>query len=207
MSRWRTCCAGCCRGGGKAGGGRMRRRLFAGVAVEATDALRRRAEEWRQVLGGRVRWVRMENLHLTVEFFGETEEEWIPRLEQALARAAREVPGPVDLAVGKAGVYGSPRHPRVLWLGVESAGLPELHARVQEALREAGWQPEARPYSPHLTLGRFKAGERGALLNRRPSMPDAPLTCPPVRELILFESVRGPAGIAYEKRNRWRLGG
>ncbi len=186
----------------------MRRRLFAGVAVEATDALRRRAEEWRQVLGGRVRWVRMENLHLTVEFFGETEEEWIPRLEQALACAAREVPGPVDLAVGGAGMYGSPRHPRVLWLGVESAGLSGLHARVQEALHEAGWPSEAvRPYSPHLTLGRFKAGARESFLNRWPSMPDAPVTCPPVRELILFESVRGPAGIAYEKRNRWRLGG
>ncbi|NLF57052.1 MAG: RNA 2',3'-cyclic phosphodiesterase [Candidatus Hydrogenedens sp.] len=185
----------------------MRRRLFAGVAVEATDELRRRAEEWRRALGGRVRWVRMENLHLTLEFFGETEEEWIPRLEQALACAARAVSGPMDLALGKAGVYGSPRHPRVLWLGGESAGLSELHARVQEALREAGWQPDARPYSPHLTLGRFKAGPVAFSLDRWPSMPDAPVTCPPVQELILFESVRGPAGVAYERRNRWRLGG
>ncbi len=185
----------------------MRRRLFAGVAVEATDELRRRATEWRQVLGGRVRWVRMENLHLTVEFFGETEEEWIPRLEQALACAARAVSGPMDLALGKAGVYGSPRHPRVLWLGVESAGLSELHARVQEALREAGWQPEERPYSPHLTLGRFKAGSVAFSPDRWPSFPDAPVPGLPVRELILFESVRGPAGVSYERRNRWRLGG
>ena len=69
------------------------RRLFAGVEVEATERLREFAAELkREWAGARIRWTRPENLHLTVEFFGETAEDEIPRLEAALAKAAGETP-------------------------------------------------------------------------------------------------------------------
>ena len=69
------------------------RRLFAGIAVEATEALREVAGALRRELRGeRIRWVPPENLHLTLEFFGEIEEGRIAELEAALAMLDPEHP-------------------------------------------------------------------------------------------------------------------
>ena len=106
------------------------KRLFAGVAVAAGDGLRRaRTELQARLRGEAIRWTRLENLHLTVEFFGATEPARIPELEAALAAAAARA-APFALRWSDWGTFGPPRQPRVLWLGVEAPGLAELHAAV-----------------------------------------------------------------------------
>ena len=179
------------------------RRLFAGVEVRASEELRRALDRLREELRGeRIRWTRPENLHLTVEFFGATPEEKIPVLEKALASAARKSES-FALNLGGLGIFGGARHPRVLWMGAQSEGLVALHDRVEAALRESGWTPEAREFAPHLTLGRIErlkdAGAfESALETRRGwSIPDQT-----VRELILYESVSG----RYVPFGRWPLG-
>ena len=179
------------------------RRLFAGVEVRASEELRRALDGLREELRGeRIRWTRLENLHLTVEFFGATPAEKIPALEKALASAAGKSVA-FALNLGGLGTFGGTRHPRVLWMGVESEELRILHDRVGEALRESGWTPEAREFAPHLTLGRIErlkdAGAfESALETRRGwSIPDQT-----VRELILYESVSG----RYVPFGRWPLG-
>ena len=182
----------------------MARRLFAGVAVASPDVLR----EWlaalqRELHADRIRWVRPENLHLTVEFFGETSEERIPALMDALAGAAAAVP-PFTLQFGGLGVFGGVRHPRVVWLGVESGGLHTLHGRVADVLREAGWQPDPRKFSPHLTLGRVTRIRdprtfQAAVARRE----QGPVQEQAVPELILYESLPG----RYLPIGRWPLAG
>jgi 2'-5' RNA ligase len=91
----------------------------------------------------------------------------------------------------------------VLWLGVDAPGLAELHEAVAAALRAAGRTPEARPFAPHLTLGRI-----GRLKNARAfrealvEMPFGNLPAQAVRELVLYESAAG----RYEPLARWPLG-
>ncbi len=178
------------------------RRLFAGVKVEATGALREAlAELQRELKGERIRWVRLENLHLTVEFFGKTEEEEIPALAGALAKAAGEAKA-FAMRLGGLGAFGGAGHPRVLWMGVESEGLFRLHERVKAELREMGWSPEAREFAPHLTLGRIdrlKDADRfnGVVESRR----DGAAQEQAAQELILFES----AGGRYVPIGRWPL--
>ncbi len=179
------------------------RRLFAGIQVETADALRQLAADLqRDLRGERIRWVRLENLHLTVEFFGETAEERIPEIERALARAAAATPA-FAVELRAPGTFGGPRHPRVLWLGVQSDGLQALHANTATALRENGWRPDPRPFAPHLTLGRIgrlnDARVFAAVVGRlRPP----PIPPSPVRALILFESVAG----RYVPLATWPLG-
>lgn len=182
--------------------GRMgTKRLFAGVAVAVTEELRRAlADLQRELQAERIRWTRPEKMHLTVEFFGFVELARIPKLAGALAQAAATPPFPLRL--GGPGTFGNPRHPRVLWLGVESAGLVELHAATAAALRAAGWTPEARPFAPHLTLGRLERlrdpqGFREAVARWRANGVQEQT----VRELILYESVAG----RYEPLARWPL--
>ena len=163
------------------------RRLFAGVKVAATAALRQRmAELQRELRGERIRWTRLENLHLTVEFFGATDEARIPELAGALAQAAEAAPA-FTMKLEGLGTFGGARQPRVLWLGVASAGLQALHGRVAAALREIGWKPESREFAPHLTLGRI------ARLKDPPRFEETVQSgwgggVQDVRELILFES-------------------
>lgn len=168
------------------------RRLFAGVRVAVTAPLMELvAEGRREWHKERIRWVRPENLHLTLYFFGAMEEQRIPEIEPALARAAEGVAA-FDLRFTGLGVFGPPRQPRVLWLGVESAELAALHARVEPALAAAGWPPEPRDFAPHLTLGRI-----GRVRNARrfrawvTQLADAGISPQRVKELVLFESVSG----------------
>ena len=179
------------------------RRLFAGVGVAATEGVRGRVEELRRALRGEgIRWTRLENLHVTVEFFGAVAEEGIPGLAQALGRAAAGAEG-FPLRLAGVGTFGGARHPRVLWLGVESAGLGELHGRVAAALREGGWEPEARAFAPHLTLGRIDRLEDLGRFNEavtRCGAAEAEVQV--VRELILYESAAG----RHVPLARWGLG-
>ena len=178
------------------------KRLFAGVEVPASTGLRRAlAELQRDLRGERIRWTRPENLHLTVEFFGATAAAAVPALEKALAAAAGKSPA-FALRFAQPGTFGGARHPRVLWLGVESPGLATLHDRVAAELREAGWVPEARAFAPHLTLGRIARlndPETFAAAVAAPRGEFAPDQR--VRELVLFESVSG----RYVPIGRWPL--
>ena len=180
------------------------RRLFAGVAVAAPGELRHLlAALQRELRGERVRWTRLEKLHLTVEFFGETAEARIPGLAAALAQAAADSrPFPVQL--GGWGVFGGRRNPRVVWLGVASDGLRRLHEHVQARLRAVGWSPEARPFAPHLTLGRLDRLRNPADFQARLAATVAPpLPAQEIRELILYESAAGQ----YPPLARWPLSG
>ena len=179
------------------------KRLFAGVAVAAPEPLRRALAGLQARLRGEaIRWTRLDNLHLTVEFFGATEPARIPQLESALAAAAARA-APFALRWGGWGTFGPPRQPRVLWLGTHAPGLADLHEAVAAELRAAGRSPEARPFAPHLTLGRI-----GRLKNARAfretlaETPAGELPAQTVRELVFYESAAG----RYMPFARWPLG-
>ena len=180
------------------------KRLFAGVAVAATPALRRALGDWQARLRGEaIRWTRPENLHLTVEFFGATEPARMPELEAALAAAAARA-APFELRWGGWDTFGPPRQPRVLWLGTEAPGLAVLHEAVAAELRAAGRTPEARPFAPHLTLGRIgRLKDARAFREALATVPTGDLPAQAVRELILYESAAG----RYVPLARWPLGG
>ncbi|HET9451319.1 MAG TPA: RNA 2',3'-cyclic phosphodiesterase [Aggregicoccus sp.] len=169
-------------------------RLF--VAVTLGPQVTQRAEAAVQrlrPLAPRARWARLEGLHLTLSFLGETDAALVPALSQALHEvAARHAP--FRLSAGGGGSFGSPSHPRVLWGDVRGdiAALRALQADVARALEPLGFVPEQRAYTAHLTLARAKT-PRG----------DADLAAcvealqledwgeGEVRQLVLFESRGG----------------
>jgi 2'-5' RNA ligase len=106
-------------------------------------------------LGANARWVRTENLHLTVRFLGDTEPELIPDLALAVMDAAAVVM-PFGLELAGAGAFPDGRHPRTLWLGVAhgNEGLEALDEALVPALARMGWPADARRRRPHLTVAR-----------------------------------------------------
>ncbi len=101
-----------------------------------------------------VRWVPAEKVHLTLKFLGDVSQNNIAVLQDILAGETidRE---PFVISLGGLGAFPKMRHPRVIWIGVESP--PELEALqrgIDKQTARVGYPPDRRPFSPHITIGR-----------------------------------------------------
>jgi 2'-5' RNA ligase len=112
----------------------------------------------------RIRWVRIESLHLTLRFLGPTPLDEAPALGRAAAAAAAGI-RPFDLTIAGAGAFPNDGRPRTLWLGLRdgSDGLARLAGALDQMLPPGfhderghgeGEHAEGRAYTPHLTLAR-----------------------------------------------------
>ena len=183
-------------------------RLF--VAIELTPEVRDALQEVQNALGRAadgVRWVRPEQLHLTVKFLGETPDGEAPRVAGALARSAARSKR-FEMQLTECGCF-PPRGPvRIVWAGMHdpSGSLLECVNAVEEELEGVGFPRELRAFSPHMTIGRAKesrsaGGVRSAVEGRKVK---------PVRqsvgELTLMSSVLSPKGPSYSVVSRAKLG-
>jgi 2'-5' RNA ligase len=108
-------------------------------------------------LGDRVRWIRPENVHLTLKFLGDVREEALDSICAALGEACAGY-APFDVGLMGLGAFPSARRARILWAGTSmgSDRLRSVAADVDAALVPLGFESEKRPYTPHMTLGRVR---------------------------------------------------
>ena len=130
-------------------------RLF--VAIEIPSEIRNALAAFLKELCGiapQPKWVRAENLHVTLKFLGETDPSKLGAIERALA--AIRSPQPVSLEFRGLGFFPNERKPRVFWIGMEaSANLKTLVDEIDHTAHKLGFPLEDRPFTPHLTLARF----------------------------------------------------
>jgi 2'-5' RNA ligase len=101
------------------------------------------------------RWVRAENLHVTLKFLGEVAESKL----DAVRRALGEIHSKQALMLEFRGLrfFPNEKHPRVLWASMEaSPNLRTLAADIEGAMEELGFPREKKKFSPHLTLARLE---------------------------------------------------
>jgi 2'-5' RNA ligase len=189
-------------------------RLF--VALDIESEIRKRIAEFRnqmKVFAPGVRWVGPGTFHVTLQFLGETK-----KLEEIQSALAQVKSSPTPLAFCGAGFFPSAKSPRVFWVGIESdQRLQELVKSIAGKLQPLGFERDAGPYKPHLTLARSGsgrprpvAGERTAfgLQHVRVKVESlAPLEFGTMtaREFCLYESNLSPRGAEYTKLVRYRL--
>jgi 2'-5' RNA ligase len=194
------------------------------VAIELPATLRRDLRALQQRLAVAldaagaaqvVRWTAVESIHLTLRFLGETD----AALADVLARSLEQIAGahaPFDLRLAGVGCFPNFRRPSVVWTGVggEADRLLRLHAPIEELARRAGFAPETRPFSPHLTLGRFRREATAAQLGRAGATLEAAAATPavrawsaalPVHHVALMESDLRPGGAVYTARGVFPL--
>jgi 2'-5' RNA ligase len=157
-----------------------------------------------------VRWVPAENVHLTLKFLGEVDEDLIPDLKSALAGVA-DGAKPFEISLAGSGCFPNPRTPAVIWLGVE-AGTDEavkLAAAVDEAVVPLGFKAEKRPFKPHLTIGRTRNTREGrdTITIKSKQLKDFAATAGRAEALALMKSTLTPDGAIYEEIARFPLGG
>ena len=107
--------------------------------------------------GLKARWVRPENIHLTLKFLGNIKEADIEKIGGAIFESAKEY-APISLTAKGIGVFPGIKRPRVIWVGIrgETDLLVGLQKRLDEKFETIGFQPENRPFKGHLTLARIK---------------------------------------------------
>jgi 2'-5' RNA ligase len=157
----------------------------------------------------RIRWVRVEGLHLTLRFLGPTPADRLPALEDAadsLARAA----APFDVGVSGGGAFPSPARPRTLWVGVTTGAdrLANLADGLTRAVVEGGQALDTRPFAPHLTIARTdglrQASAAARALEEAAASLDVRFTAD---RLVLFRSLLGGGPARYEPLHESVLGG
>ena len=109
-----------------------------------------------------VKWVKVDNIHLTVVFMGNMAEGLIKDIGVAVSHVCGRY-GPFQLALNGVGFFGGRNRPRVLWAGLRGdvARMSYFRDALLKRLRPFGMTPENRRFNPHLTLGRFRKGRGG----------------------------------------------
>lgn len=125
-------------------------RLF--VALDLPDEIKSLVHPLQTAPINQAQWTNPANWHITLHFIGETQQ--YAAIHAALQIVEMQA---FDLCLRSVGTFPEQGQPRILWAGIEeSSSLQQLHQRVSAALQTTGYQPESRPYNPHLTLARFK---------------------------------------------------
>ena len=157
-----------------------------------------------------VRWVRPQNIHLTVVFLGNVAQGSLGDLQRVVEKTCRKY-GPFEAELTGLGFFGSRRAPRVLWVGMggDVIRLGIFRDALQKALRPFGIKKENRPFRPHLTLGRFRKGAGGGnlldtIVEKPPDIEAGPWA---MKELVLFKSELKPTGPVYTRLCSWPLTG
>lgn len=152
-----------------------------------------------------VSWVRRENLHYTLRFLGELDENAVARVIAAARAGATGLPA-FDVTLGTAGAFPGAARARVLCLGLArgAESLVALAASLERALVERGFAAAGRPFSPHLTLGRVRRREQdwsarfeGIGAELAAGLGDAWAASFTVDRVVVVQSTLSPGGSIY----------
>jgi 2'-5' RNA ligase len=146
----------------------------------------------------RIKWVEPENTHLTLKFFGETDETKIPAIRQSIETAVAQSK-PFTLKITNTGIFGSRYDPKVIWFGIEkNSVLEDLAQNIFNELSKCGWEKDRQNFVPHLTIGRIKELKDKPLFQKIIGKYNTvEIQEENVTEVILYESILRREGPLY----------
>lgn len=132
------------------------KRLFIAVKLIPNDNLLKIYYSLKKALqNDKIRWVPPDNFHLTLKFLGDTPEEKISTISEAMVNSlsSNKV---VNIELNNVGIFGSKYKPRVIWFGInENRQLKDLGMKLLIDLHDAGFPKDRQNFVPHLTVGRI----------------------------------------------------
>lgn len=185
------------------------KRLFFGIDIpeERKAALLDVVQEGRKRLRN-VKWVPIENMHVTLKFLGNTPDALVGDVVRAAEASAAGIPA-LTLRLKGLGAFPSPSKPRIIWMGLEGdlAGLANLAELLGLHLQPLGFEEEERPFTAHVTLGRAsERDERGSFLELYKKHERQEYGQFVATEFVLFQSDLTPRGPIYTPLERVKLG-
>jgi len=173
------------------------------IAIKVPNLVRETVRNHQQILqrsGLGMRWVRPENIHLTMRFFGDVNRSALGEIHAAMTAAVQTV-SPFYLQVHELGVFPNLKRPRVLWLGIRDPvdRLVTLHDALSLELTSRGFPQEKRRFAGHVTIGRVKGRLNLERLSETVMQSsDLPGKAFLVEEIYLMQSELKPTGAVYK---------
>ena len=175
------------------------KRLFAAIKIHPTEAFTSRYISLKKSLKDeKIKWVDLENIHITLKFFGESPEHHIPAIILALKEACMGM-SPFELSLADTGIFGSSYKPRIIWFGIEPSNeLIILFKNIFRELENIGIENDRQNFVPHLTVGRIKSLDNKKFFQQVIDKNcEGHIQKEEVNKFHLFESILSPQGPTY----------
>lgn len=171
------------------------------IAVELPGGLKLETDKLLASLkpiGAGVRWVKAINLHLTLRFLGNIEQDKIPLLENKLKDNLAGFK-PFTIQFSGLGCFPNLQRPRIVWSGVggDLERLKGLASAVEAACRQSGFGKKDKRFSAHLTIGRIKYQKKIKPLIEYLKKAEFKTDKFQVHEIVIFRSDLSPNGPNY----------
>jgi 2'-5' RNA ligase len=166
-------------------------------------------ERLKKTIGGDIRWVRPEGIHLTLKFFGYVYQSDVANIFLVVKNNVANMKA-LMLNVRNLGAFPSVNRPRVLWLGLDgdTDALISLQAQIDTGFQDYGFKKEERPFRPHLTLARIKEPKGlDGLAEAVKKNEDYNAGSFTISGLTLFKSELRPTGAIYTKLSHFPFPG
>lgn len=172
----------------------MKKRLF--IAIEIPEKITEKIVKLQKELKKTIeaKWVKPDNIHLTLIFLGQIAEEKITSVEGALKSLKFNQ---FNLRARGLGGFPNLKHPHVLWIGIdESVELSKIQENLFNSLRSKGFRIEDRKFSGHLTLARVRSKIDSSSLIKNKNLDFGEIK---VKKIVLCESELKPEGPKHQK--------
>lgn len=175
-------------------------RLF--IALPIPDTVKQQLAELYQPIEG-VRWQKQSQIHLTLKFLGDTQEEHASELQRKLDKIEHPA---FHMDLEGLGYFPKGKQPKVLWAGITPNDLlVDLRNTIENVSTSLGFEAESRPFKPHITLARVKGESKREIMSfinqhKRFRIPEIP-----VSEFVLYESSLHPDGAVHSRVNAYQL--
>jgi len=148
-------------------------------------------------LGGDLKPVEPENIHLTLKFLGNVSTARLAEVKVALQQLAFPA---FSVEIKGAGAFPNLNHMSVIWVGIEEgwSQVEQIYEQVERLLSPLGFRKEGRPFSPHITIARVRSGrKRDEIANLLRHLSEESFGTIPVDKVKLKQSILSPSGPKY----------
>jgi len=132
-------------------------RAFLSIDIDDQELLARifQIQQMLDLQAAKMKLVETNNIHFTLRFFGDTPLERISQIKEHLEEIEID---PFEITIGGVGAFPNKRRPRVIWIGVVENGkqIQDLKLEIDSLLRNIGYKPERKRYTPHATIARIR---------------------------------------------------
>ncbi len=173
-------------------------RGFVALDVEANAKIREFIDEVERT-GAPLNMVDPNDIHMTIKFLGDTEEETIDEITEKV-KFVLDSFDPFEIEIKGTGAFPHMGFMKVVWVGAEGTSeLEDMAHRVEEELVPVGFSRDDREFSPHITVARVKGGKnKEQLRSVIEDYEDTHFTTKRVNKLTLKKSILKKSGAEYE---------
>jgi len=143
-------------------------RSFIAFDINNQSVLQRFNDVQRLLLqtGADLKLVEPKNIHITMRFLGDIKPAMVDHVHEAMKKVSFSA---FDCEIHGLGVFPDLRYARVIWAGIRKGAeeSTEIFNQLEPSLRQLGFKPDPKGFSPHLTLARVKTGRNKTELTSR----------------------------------------